>query len=184
MGAELHPANFRDVGEILGLWLEPSPIASARLFRGGRFDTLAAVNDLGSPGTILNLRRGPDPDHLTGIRHVHVPAEDDVENYDTRLPRVRRWLGKALSVLADPEVTWPVYVHCTSGRDRTGVVIAAALLLVDVPREVVAEEYMLSEGADRSAIETAIEGILGERTALPIDRKKLQTALLGGRRSG
>ena len=64
------------------------------------------------------------------------------------------------------------------------MVIAAALLLVDVPREVVAEEYMLSEGADRSAIETAIEGILGGLPALPVDRKKLRAALVGGRRGG
>ena len=32
--------NYRDVGEALGLWLEPSPIPSGVLLRGGKLDTL------------------------------------------------------------------------------------------------------------------------------------------------
>jgi protein-tyrosine phosphatase len=171
------PINFRDVGEMLGLWLDPSPIPTGRLLRGGRFDVMMTAADLGAPRSILNLRRGPDPGHLEGVRHLHVPAEDDVENYDARQRRVRVWLGKALSALASPEVAGPVYVHCTSGRDRTGVVIAAALLAIDVPRAVVAEEYMLSEGADRASIELAIDGILEWLPSIEADRMRLRAAL-------
>jgi protein-tyrosine phosphatase len=176
----LRPPNFRDVGEILGLWLDPSPIPPGRLFRGGRFDFMTGAPDLGLPGTILNLRRGPDPMHLAGVTLVHVPADDDVENYDTRQRGVRRWLGRALSALASPGLAWPVYVHCTAGRDRTGVVIAGALLAIDVPREIVAEEYMLSEGADRASIESAIDGILESLPSLEIDRTRLRAALAAG----
>jgi protein-tyrosine phosphatase len=165
------------VGEILGLWLDPSPIPSGRLFRGGRFDVMTTPADLGAPRAILNLRRGPDPGHLDGVTHVHVPAEDDVENYDTRQRRVRLWLGKALSALASPDVPWPVYIHCTSGRDRTGVVVAAALLAIDLPRNVVAEEYMLSDGADRAAIDAAIDGILEWLPRCEIDRTRLRAVL-------
>jgi protein-tyrosine phosphatase len=154
----VQPANFRDVGEALGLWLEPSPIPARRLLRGGKFDQLTSFDDIGRPGTILNLRRGPDPVHL-GARIVHLPAADDVENYDTRQRRVQEWITKALAVLADPGTAWPVYVHCTSGRDRTGVVIAAALAAARVPREIVAEEYMLSEGASRAAIDLTLDGL-------------------------
>lgn len=177
MSATFRPVNYRDVGEALGLWLDVSPIPTGRLLRGGRFDLLATAADLGVPGTILNLRRGPDPGHLSGVRYVHVAADDDVENYDTRQRRVRTWLGKALSVLADPELAWPVYVHCTSGRDRTGVVIAAALLAIDVPRQVVAEEYALSEGADSIAIERAINGIIDWLPTIEIERTRLRAAL-------
>lgn len=177
MSALLQPVNFRDVGEILGLWLDPSPIPAGRLLRGGRFDHMATAADLGSPRSILNLRRGPDPSHLDGVAYMHVPAEDDLENYDTRQRRVRLWLDKALSILASPEVPFPVYVHCTSGRDRTGVVIAAALLAVDVPRGIVAEEYMLSEGADRASIELAIDGILESLPSFGVDRAKLCAGL-------
>ncbi|MGK3961935.1 tyrosine-protein phosphatase [Sorangium sp. So ce118] len=174
------PVNYRDVGEALGLWLDVSPIPAGRLLRGGRFDAMTAAGDLGSPGTILNLRRGPDPAHLTGVTYVHVAADDDIENYDTRQRRVRSWLGRALSVLATPELVWPVYVHCTSGRDRTGVVIAAALLAIDVPRQVVAEEYTLSDGADPAAIERSIDGILEWLPSTALHVTRLRAALTSG----
>ena len=154
----MQPANFRDVGEALSLWREPSPIPSGRLLRGGKFDPLSTLDDLGRPATILNLRRGPDPTHL-GVRVVHVPAADEVENYDTSQRRVREWVMIALDVLADPATVWPVYVHCTSGRDRTGVVVAAALTAAGLPRQLVADEYMLSQGARRDAIELALDGL-------------------------
>lgn len=169
----MQPANFRDVGEALSLWLDPSPIPVRRLLRGGKFDQLSALEDLGLPRTILNLRRGPDPEHL-GVRLIHIPATDDLENYDTRQRRVRQWLTSALEVLSDPTTEWPVYVHCTSGRDRTGVVIAACLALIGVPREIVIEEYMLSDDADRPAIELALDGILA---APPPNAPALRVAL-------
>ncbi len=172
----VHPLNFRDVGEALGLWLDPSPIATGRLLRGGKFDQLATLSDLGLPATILNLRSGPDPRHLDAVLH-HVPAANDVENYDTRLPAVRAWLKRALAPLASAETTWPVYVHCTSGRDRTGVVVAAVLHLHRVPREVIVEEYLLSDGGDRGAIERALDGIAEAADVLGVDRARLRAAL-------
>ncbi|MCX7522010.1 tyrosine-protein phosphatase [Microbacterium sp. STN6] len=38
-----------------------------------------------------------------------------------------------------------VLVHCTAGKDRTGVVVALALLAVGVDRELVLDDYALSE---------------------------------------
>lgn len=170
------PRNFRDVGEALGLWLDPAPIRAGRLFRGGRLDPLTTLDELGKPGTLLNLRRGPDPDHLD-VRVAHVPACDDVENYETEQLRVLKWVDQALRVLAAPETSWPVYVHCTSGRDRTGVVVAAALVLVGVPRSIVVEEYLLSDGGLRPNIERAIDGVLGGRARLTVDVAALRVAL-------
>ncbi|MFO0618181.1 MAG: tyrosine-protein phosphatase [Polyangiaceae bacterium] len=154
----MHPTNFRDVGEALGLWLDAPPVSTRRLFRGGSFDALTQLEDLGSPRTILNLRRGPDPAHLLATL-VHVPAPDDLENYHTQTRRVSDWVRAALQVLAAPETEWPVYVHCTSGRDRTGVVVAAALVLAGVPREVIVEEYALSSGGNVAHIERALDGL-------------------------
>lgn len=177
MSPVFRPPNHRDVGEMLGLWLDVSPIAQARLLRGGRLDAMTTAEDLGSPRTILNLRRGPDPGHLAGIQIVHLAADDSVENYDTRQRVVRAWMGNAIAVLTAEDVRFPVYVHCTSGRDRTGVVIAAILLAIGVPRSVVAEEYMLSDGAERARIEVAIDGISDWLPTSGVDRERLRSAL-------
>lgn len=175
----MRPVNFRDVGEALGLWLESPPLASGRLFRGGRLDTLTSLDDLGGPKTILNLRRGPDPDHL-GIARLHVPAPDNLENYSTDLRQVADWVRRAVGSLAAAQTEWPVYVHCTSGRDRTGVVIAAVLLALDVPTNIVVEEYLLSDGSDRTLIQRAIKGF-GKEPFLPArDRAALRERLGGG----
>lgn len=170
--------NYRDVGEALGLWLDPSPVPTGRLLRGGKLDTLTAASELGVPRTILNLRQGPDPRHLAGVSYVHVPAANDLENYDTSLREVRAWLAKAVNVLAHPGTEWPVYVHCTSGRDRTGLVVAATLLLLEVPREVIVEEYLLSDGAERSLIERALDGVVKAQKTLGVDVPGLRAALL------
>lgn len=154
----MHPVNFRDVGEALGLWLDPSPLPKGRLFRGGKFDTLSTLDELGRPKTILNLRLGEDPRHL-GVAILHVPAPDDLENYDTRHRRVSDWVRRALAALAAPETEWPVYVHCTSGRDRTGVVIAALLTALGVPHDCIVGEFLFSDGADESRIREALPGL-------------------------
>ena len=169
--------NFRDVGESLGLWLDPPPVRPGRLFRGGRMDALTRHADIGSPGTILNLRRGPDEHRFSGVRYLHVPASDELENYATETRSVRAWLTRALGALVHPDTIWPVYLHCTSGRDRTGVVVAAALLLLDVPQDIVIEEYLLSQGAERGQIQRAIAGIAAGSGSLEINPDRLRAAL-------
>ena len=42
--------------------------------------------------------------------------------------------------------TAPHLVHCTSGKDRTGLVAAFLLLALEVPRDVVIDDYELSNG--------------------------------------
>jgi protein-tyrosine phosphatase len=180
MDPSRRPVNYRDVGEALGLWLDPSPIPAGRLLRGGRLDVLTTARDLGHPRTILNLRRGPDGKHLEDVRYVQVAAANELENYSTRERGVRKWIAEALGVLADPGTAWPVYVHCTSGRDRTGVVVAAALLVIGVPRGIVIDEYLLSDGADRRQIQRAVDGILGGAGTLGVNPAVLRAAL--GRR--
>lgn len=39
----------------------------------------------------------------------------------------------------------PMLVHCTAGKDRTGFVMAAFLELLGVPREVIMEDYRMSD---------------------------------------
>jgi hypothetical protein len=39
----------------------------------------------------------------------------------------------------------PCLVHCTAGKDRTGVLVALIFLLLGVPREQIAQEYSLTD---------------------------------------
>lgn len=38
----------------------------------------------------------------------------------------------------------PALIHCTAGKDRTGFVVAMLLLALDIPRDTVFEDYLLS----------------------------------------
>ncbi|KAI8951545.1 tyrosine phosphatase [Xylaria longipes] len=50
-------------------------------------------------------------------------------------------------------------VHCTAGKDRTGVVIALALSLCGVPDEAVVHEYSLTEIGLRSRLEELVKHV-------------------------
>lgn len=41
--------------------------------------------------------------------------------------------------------SWPVVVHCTQGKDRTGLVVLLVLLLVGADREAIKADYGLSQ---------------------------------------
>lgn len=51
---------------------------------------------------------------------------------------------KILKQLAKPDAQ-PCLIHCTAGKDRTGVLVALLLMLVDVSKEAIAEEYALTD---------------------------------------
>ena len=51
-----------------------------------------------------------------------------------------------LDALAEPEAL-PALVHCTAGKDRTGLVAALLLLVLGVDEETVAADYALTESA-------------------------------------
>lgn len=47
--------------------------------------------------------------------------------------------------LFSSSTTYPTLIHCTQGKDRTGIVIALLLFLLDVPMEAINHDYRLSE---------------------------------------
>ncbi|KAG9234184.1 tyrosine/serine protein phosphatase-like protein [Amylocarpus encephaloides] len=63
----------------------------------------------------------------------------------------------------------PVLVHCTQGKDRTGLVICLALLLLGVPVDAIVHDYLLSEEELVPEYESRLEEIrsigLGEEFA-------------------
>jgi protein-tyrosine phosphatase len=70
-------------------------------------------------------------------------------------------IAKVFEVLGD-EARYPVYVHCTWGRDRTGVLMAVVLLTLGVAPELIMHDYLVSEetvGAYPSSLQAALDEI-------------------------
>jgi protein-tyrosine phosphatase len=172
-------ANFRDVGEWVTLIAGRSYLPCGRLLRGGKLDLVRAPGEVGHPHTIVNLRMGADRETFgAAYRHVAIPNEH--EKYETRDRTVRRWLNAVGTTIAEAPGT-PILVHCASGKDRTGVVVAVLLMTLGVPRDVIVEEYLLSDGEiERAWIERALDGVGDvERYLDRVDLGRVRAKLAG-----
>lgn len=56
----------------------------------------------------------------------------------------KREVKQVFNILADRQ-SWPVLVHCTQGKDRTGLIVMLLLFLLDVDESAIDEDYRLSE---------------------------------------
>jgi protein-tyrosine phosphatase len=72
-----------------------------------------------------------DPWRYLADRYAEVAADGTVE------------LRRALETIAAAEA--PVVFHCASGKDRTGLLAALVLALLDVPVETIAADFALTE---------------------------------------
>ena len=66
-----------------------------------------------------------------------------IDAYQTYVLDFRSQWSLLLKGLAEPE-TLPALIHCTYGKDRTGVAVGIILRSLDVPQEKVMEDYLLS----------------------------------------
>ena len=73
-------------------------------------------------------------------------------------------LGAALKAIVSGEP--PVLLYCTAGKDRTGLVTALALSAAGVPRDVVVDEYALSDEHKHVILERAMAGVLSGEESL------------------
>ncbi|MBL8059010.1 MAG: tyrosine-protein phosphatase, partial [Anaerolineales bacterium] len=83
--------------------------------------------------------------------------------------------GAVLRQIADP-ANQPYLVHCTAGKDRTGIVIALLLLLLGVPEDVVLADYALSN-RDYPGILAAAQDDVRRITALGFAPEELRPIL-------
>ena len=172
-------ANFRDVGEWITLIAGRSYLPRGSLLRSGKLDAVRDPGEIGHPRTIVNLRMGPDRQTFgAAYRHVSIPNEH--EKYETRDRTVRRWLNAVRTTIAEAPCA-PILVHCASGKDRTGVVVAVLLLTLGVPRNVIVEEYLLSDGeVERAWIERALDGVGDVESYLDrVDLGRVRAKLVG-----
>lgn len=53
-------------------------------------------------------------------------------------------IRQVFQVLADSR-EYPVMIHCTQGKDRTGLIVTLLLLLLETPLHIISADYVASE---------------------------------------
>jgi protein-tyrosine phosphatase len=162
--------NFRDLGGLATG--DGRRTRFGVLYRSSGFEEvtdrgIAAARELGLR-TVIDLRSSDDfdprhPLHEAGATLVNVPIARDGSPTDVHRPlrpdgtadmaRVYRMLvdksaasiGRLFELVVDGAT--PAVIHCTSGKDRTGVVAALLLGAVGVTREQIVEDYARSAPA-------------------------------------
>ncbi|WP_426181357.1 tyrosine-protein phosphatase [Microbacterium sp. TWP3-1-2b2] len=86
----------------------------------------------------------------TGATRVSVPIDGAPRTFDPRtltlqtvyetvLTRHQGDLGRIIRTVASTDA--PVLVHCTAGKDRTGLVVALILTALDIDRDIILTDY-------------------------------------------
>jgi protein-tyrosine phosphatase len=167
--------NFRDLGGYQsGLG---GQVQWRRLFRADNLSTLTegdqkALTDL-SITTVIDLRTQREVDQgriaaSEAYAYHHLPMADVLpDTTDARwaspeyvASRYRGMLSDAtvrqtLAIAADP-ASYPLVFHCAAGKDRTGIVAAIMLSLLEVSREDIVADYMLTAPAMERMVTTLI----------------------------
>ncbi len=155
--------NFRDVG---GYRVPEGVVRRGKLFRS---DGLARLGDEGRQSlrelgvrVVIDLRDDFEtqvmPDDVDGLdlERLHLPVFEGsgasastigvtlVGLYEKILLQHRDVVVKALREIADTGEEG-VIVHCTAGKDRTGIVVALALSAVGVDREATIADYAATQ---------------------------------------
>ena len=163
--------NFRDVG---GLPAGRARTRSGVLYRSGDLarldrDGIAALGDLGIR-RIIDLRADEEvayaPSRVEGLTLTtqRVPLflgsvtsffADDIPLAEMYRRLVEDSADRVVEVVRGIAADQPVLVHCTVGKDRTGVTVALALAAAGVDHDAVVADYarteaVLPEGRNRN----------------------------------
>lgn len=156
----------RDVGAV-------QPLACGRVLRGpwlNLADTGCAEFQQRAIGTIIDLRTPGElvaaPD-ATCTQSAHtvlapLPIPYNVNATDYLMVLNTDASMKPIFQTLAGDATGPIYIHCTYGRDRTGIVIALLLRLLGVSREDVLAEYQRTAAAGLATFPDALTAVLDE----------------------
>jgi protein-tyrosine phosphatase len=128
--------------------------------------------------TVLDLRTdaeadfAPSPSCGPDTRTVRISLiGDDVLAAPQRLEAVYQYLidqrGEAIATVVGELAaagSVPALVHCSAGKDRTGIVIGLVLAVLGVPDEVIAADYAVSAGRIDPSVLEALHHIPGSAT--------------------
>lgn len=81
-----------------------------------------------------------DEEGIAKLNHINSLSE----SYRWIIDRFQSNIGSAMTQIANATRHGSLLFHCHSGRDRTGIVAAFLLLLVGVDKQMIAEDYALS----------------------------------------
>ncbi|MGV1079751.1 MAG: tyrosine-protein phosphatase [Candidatus Nanopelagicales bacterium] len=142
---------------------------SAKLSEATYFDRLT-LSGLLKNGLILDLRtpnrvaKEPDPTLPdVFITVLSLPPTSYVP-YETVVTEHKEQLRRVLSQIA----YWlhfnqgPVLVHCTEGKDRTGIIIGLVMLALGISEPVARKEFLATERADASHWNRMIQAMCWE----------------------
>lgn len=157
--------NFRDIGGYVGM--DGKTVAWGQYLRSGRQDRmtesdLARVAQL-KINTQIDLRReeevssqGRGPLSSLGASYIlnSVLTDHTISNLNRETGITgTRYLGylqydlapwqRLFTLLSDPNL-YPVLVHCTAGKDRTGVTTALLLSVLGVDRSVIEADFVMT----------------------------------------
>lgn len=87
-----------------------------------------------------------DEDDEEGIRLLRAAGSTQgaYGEYTVMVDRYKERVAAIVKAVAAAEAEGGVLVHCHAGKDRTGIIVALLLSLAGVPRDVIAEDYALS----------------------------------------
>ena len=170
-------SNARDLG---GTPLSPhGRVACGQLYRGGPLARLTApgcaafaalgvrtVIDLRTPNERLANPPAPCVPAQAQVLSAPMPIPYDVSPTAYRADlHAEEALRIAFGAFGDPDA-YPVYFHCTYGRDRTGVLAAVILDLLGASRAEILADYQLTAAAGLSITPHSLEAVLDELDAV------------------
>ncbi|KAF3064573.1 putative tyrosine serine protein phosphatase protein [Daldinia childiae] len=155
--------NFRDVGKTINDHVGWKVVREGIFFRSARLDKATAKdrvrirNQLGIR-TIVDLRNkkeqqkhqvGPTnvlvPGQIPGVKHHNIKVTG--ERFEAFLTgQLKLWSSLPLRALISNR-SLPLLVHCALGKDRTGLIVALALMILGVPSDSITYDYQLSREA-------------------------------------
>lgn len=164
--------NARDLG---GLPTAGGPLSCGRIFRAAAPTSLSdegcsafaalglkTVIDLRTQGERFSAPNAACVDAAATTVTAPMPVPYNVSPVDYLADLHTDASVKALFDTLGDEAKYPVLIHCTYGRDRSGVAAALVLLALGASREVILRDYLRTADNGLSAFPASLEAVLDE----------------------